>query len=332
MNNLSIIVPVYNKGKYLEICIRSILSQTVKDFELILVNDGSADNSAEICDAFQKADARVTVIHQQNQGVSAARNVGLNRATGKYIGFVDADDFLDADMYETLLKNAIEHSADISICGVRRVFPDKVEVYGGAGCVKTYTSREGISAFFKGEILMSNYDKIYKRDIVQDLRFVPALFEDTYYNFEAIRNAKVIVFDDAIKYNYMIRDNSHSMAAFNQKYMNTLIVSKKMVNICARESQVHFMEAKAFDFTTNMIMLNMILIESKGAHKKDLKIIMDNLSLYDTSFMAMEGVRSKYKIGYQLLLWSQTIYQQVLRLYSLYTKSEHLSRKQKSIA
>jgi len=116
---LSIIVPVYNKENYLGSCIQSILSQSFEDFELILVNDGSTDGSGPKCDYYESIDPRIQVFHQKNQGVSAARNLGINEASGNYIGFIDADDTIDIKMYEMLIKNALDNKSDISICRLR---------------------------------------------------------------------------------------------------------------------------------------------------------------------------------------------------------------------
>lgn len=110
---ISIIVPVYKVEKYLNKCISSILSQTFKDFELILVDDGSPDKCGEICDEYAKKDKRILVIHSQNKGAANARNLGLNTARGKYIGFVDSDDFIDSKMYEKLYKIIITENSDI---------------------------------------------------------------------------------------------------------------------------------------------------------------------------------------------------------------------------
>ena len=118
---LSIIVPIYNVEKYLDDCINSILSQTFKDFELILVNDGSTDNCGEICEKFKKLDSRIIVIHQENQGVSAARNTGISISTGEYIGFVDPDDTIKSDMYENLIKYSFNGSIDIVVCKIRTI-------------------------------------------------------------------------------------------------------------------------------------------------------------------------------------------------------------------
>lgn len=114
---ISIIVPVYKVEKYLPKCIESILAQTYQDIELILIDDGSPDGCPRICDEYAAKDSRIKVIHQKNSGVSAARNAGLEIAQGEYIGFVDPDDFVDSDMYGTMLKALIDSNSDLAICG-----------------------------------------------------------------------------------------------------------------------------------------------------------------------------------------------------------------------
>lgn len=117
---LSIIVPVYNVEHYLPQCIESILNQTFTDFELILIDDGSPDRCPQICDKYAQKDRRIVVIHQENAGVSAARNAGVKIAKGKYIGFVDSDDWIEAEMYENMMQVAIQDSLDVVVCGVRK--------------------------------------------------------------------------------------------------------------------------------------------------------------------------------------------------------------------
>lgn len=122
MKKISIIVPIYNAENHLEKCIKSILTQTVEDLELILVDDGSKDNSLNICNAYASRDSRVKVIHQKNAGVSAARNHGIEVAGGDYIGFVDSDDWIDAHMYERLLEEAKKTNADVVMCDATTVY------------------------------------------------------------------------------------------------------------------------------------------------------------------------------------------------------------------
>lgn len=329
MSELSIIVPVYNKTEYLDVCIESILSQSMTNFELILVNDGSTDDSGKKCDEFAKKDTRIIVIHQVNKGVSSARNAGLAVAKGQYIGFVDADDVLNTKMYEVLITNIKKHHADISICGVKRISPDKVQLFGGNKTIKVYNRDEGITGLFGGEILLSNYDKIYKRETVQGIYFAPdlSIFEDAYYNFEALKAANKTVYDDSILYDYMIRDNSLSQAAFNQKYMKPLLLTRNIVNICENELPDHVDEAKAFDFNINMINLNMILVESSKAHDKEYRIIKENLLHYADFYKGGRFVSKRYKYGYTLFRFSPFLYSSILKFYSALTKSEHINRK-----
>ena len=120
MELISVIVPVYKVEKYLRECVDSILAQTYTNLEIILVDDGSPDNCGKICDEYAQNDSRIKVIHQENGGLSAARNAGLDIATGKYIGFVDSDDYAELNMFEELHKRIIENNADLSICGVKK--------------------------------------------------------------------------------------------------------------------------------------------------------------------------------------------------------------------
>ena len=115
MPRLSIIVPIYNVEKYLSRCIESILNQTFKDFELILVNDGSTDNCKEICEKYKRMDSRIIVANKKNGGLSSARNLGIDISKGDYIGFVDSDDFIDVHMYEILLNTINAYDSDIVI-------------------------------------------------------------------------------------------------------------------------------------------------------------------------------------------------------------------------
>ena len=113
---ISIIIPVYNVEKYLDRCIDSIINQSLKDIEIILVDDGSPDNCPQLCDEWAKKDSRIKVIHKENAGLGMARNTGMQHATGEYIAFIDSDDYVDLDMYAKLLEKAELHNADIVYC------------------------------------------------------------------------------------------------------------------------------------------------------------------------------------------------------------------------
>ena len=128
-NKISVIIPVYNLEKYLARTLDSVLAQTYKNLEIILVNDGSADESPAIMEYYASLDSRIKTIHKENGGVTSARLSGVGAATGDWIGFVDGDDLIEPEMFERLIKNALHYQADISHCGYQMVFPSRVDYY-----------------------------------------------------------------------------------------------------------------------------------------------------------------------------------------------------------
>lgn len=213
MPEISIIVPVYNVENYIHKCIDSILNQTFSDFELILVDDGSTDDSGKICDEYKLKDNRVIVIHKENSGVSSARNVGIDKSTGKFLGFVDSDDYIKKDMYETLYKDIKEFDADISVCQIydeyvtscksRAVESDKIK-----RCVL-----DNITAFklsiMRNIIGVNVYNKLYKKKLFDNYRYPEGkTTEDAFITPMLIFNSKRISYNSLPKYFYVHRKNS----------------------------------------------------------------------------------------------------------------------------
>ena len=152
MPKVSIIIPVYNVEKFLPRCLNSLTNQTLKDIEIICINDGSTDNSPKILEEYKNKDNRVVVINQENSGVSASRNSGMKIAKGEYIGFVDSDDWVDLDFFEKLYNSAIKNGADIAVGGIIRTKPNK---------------RTTLLEFPKEEIMEDIYRKIELADIFE---------------------------------------------------------------------------------------------------------------------------------------------------------------------
>ena len=159
MNDLiSVVVPAYNIENYIERCIKSILNQTYSNIEVIIVDDGSTDNTGSIIDKYALKDHRVIPLHKENGGVSSARMEGIDRAKGEWIGFVDGDDVIEENMYEVLLNNAIEYNADISHCGYQMVFPDgHVDYYYGTKKISEQNKRQGLIDLIKGDFIEPGY-------------------------------------------------------------------------------------------------------------------------------------------------------------------------------
>ncbi len=161
---ISVIVPVYNVEEYIHRCIDSILAQTFKEFELILVDDGSPDQSGKICDEYALIDSRIKVIHKKNGGLSDARNAGLEVAQGEYIGFVDSDDFIESDMYEKLLEACKENSSQIAMCGRYNVLGEELHPLFSFEGHMIWESREAIGNLLTwNNIDSSACDKLFMR-------------------------------------------------------------------------------------------------------------------------------------------------------------------------
>jgi hypothetical protein len=176
---------------------------------------------------------------------------------------------------------------------------------------------------------MSTYEKLFRKELVSDINYRPALFEDTFYNFEALMRAEKTVFDGSLKYKYIIRDNSISMAAYGPKYLNITFLSKEMVDICEQRFKDHLDEAKSFDFNQNMFVLNLILLDSQKNNLSDYKQVVTNLKQYLGYYATGKHIKMRYKLGYSLFRISPRLYTKFLNFYVNSSHSEHLERKGK---
>jgi len=326
MAYLSIIVPVYNKENYIDACIESILNQSFTDFELIIVNDGSTDSSALKCKKYAAQDSRVVVIDQPNAGVSSARNRGLSIAKGAYTGFVDGDDLIDSDMYELLVKNARTFEADISACRIRTIFPNKSispnETAGPISCNR----HESLLKFFKGDMDMNLNNKIYRTDIARTILFTGHIYEDILYMCKAFLQGGSAVIENVVKYNYVIRDNSVSMSKFNKKYFETVGVSAEMLALVAKERADIITEAQVFDVTTNISLLNLLLVVGKNQYADQYQAVVKRLKGYENLFRRTGLIRQKHRYAFRLFSLSPDLYAGLMYLYCRVTRSEVVKR------
>ena len=201
--NLSIIVPIYNVEKQLDVCINSILNQTFSNFELILVDDGSPDNCGKICDEYKKKDNRITVIHKKNGGLSDARNAGLDIAKGKYIGFVDSDDIIHPRMYEILFQCINKSDSDIAQCK----FKIHLDKYNQT--FEEYDNKTAIIDMIdNNKINVNSWNKLYKCELFETLRFPKGkIHEDEFLTYKLLYNSKNIAYIDEELYYYYQNDN-----------------------------------------------------------------------------------------------------------------------------
>lgn len=251
MPELSIIVPVYKVEPYLRRCIDSILAQTFRDFELILIDDGSPDNCGAICDEYAAKDSRIIVIHQKNQGVSAARNAGLDIAKGTYLGFVDSDDWIEPEMYETMIATAKEKQVDVVACSCRMW--DENGNTLGVELDKTgeYVGDELLSTIFVPPFNMGHvcWNKLYKTKVIQDCRFIQnvPIGEDGIYTFMCFSLCKSAVKIPSCLYNLFVNTQSvtRQAASISTNAYNILESRSLLLSMTKRHSRE--IQAKAID-------------------------------------------------------------------------------------
>lgn len=235
---VSIIIPVYNTEKYLKRCLDSISSQTYKNLEIILVNDGSTDNSYDICISYQKKDSRYNIINKSNGGVSSARNEGIKIASGEYICFFDSDDEIEHNMIEKLLKNFIDYNVDLSICDYN-ILNNKIKKKSQ---IKSFliSSKE---EYHKNYKIYQGYlwNKMFKTSIVKQISFDNDIHccEDELFITKYVEFCKTFFYDNTKLYNYYIRSNSSS---------GTQKINKRQVTkIIARERELEILKKYDFD-------------------------------------------------------------------------------------
>lgn len=228
---VSLVIPVYNIKDYLSICIESILNQTYENFEVILIDDGSKDGSSELCDSFK--DKRIRVLHQENMGVSTARNVGLQHAKGEAVMFVDGDDFLDLQMIEQLVRR---FTADIDIVSCRYVsfhegeqpkalFSDDDEIVSGTDAVN--------DLLYQRKIVNGPFGKLYRRSLFDTVAFHKdiAFAEDLLMNFEVIEKSRKVIVSNAAFYFYLLRKDSAINKKFSQKRMDGIKAVERILEL-----------------------------------------------------------------------------------------------------
>ena len=207
---ISVIIPVYKVEKYLEKCIESIIKQTYTNLQIILVDDGSPDNCGKICDEYAKKDSRIEVIHKINGGLSDARNVGINRANGRYIGFVDSDDYIKEDMYEKLINLIKEYNADVSICNLYDVIDGKEYVRNKDNGIHEYSRIDILKEILLDKNIQSYaWNKLYKKELFDEIKYpIGKKYEDIGTTFYLFEKCNKIVVTSEPEYYYLNRADS----------------------------------------------------------------------------------------------------------------------------
>ena len=228
---ISIIVPIYNVEKYLNKCIESIVNQTYENIEIILIDDGSNDNSGIICDEYAKKDNRIIVVHKGNGGVSSARNKGLKIAKGEWISFVDADDWIEQTFCQTLLNKVTQEQADIALCGYNRITDNRIEKINANNQEVFLNSNEYLVKSLNPQTGFGFcHMKLIKKEVLKSISFNERIEvgEDALFNIQLSTYIKKAVFLKQPLYNYRI-NNQSVVKRYDENYANKYLKSMKIL-------------------------------------------------------------------------------------------------------
>lgn len=265
---ISVIIPVYNVAAYLPQCMESLLCQSYRALEILLIDDGSTDSSGALCDAYAAKDRRIRVIHKENGGAASAKNTGLRYATGEYLSFVDSDDYLEPDAYAFLVEQLEEHDADVIQSGYRDVFPDHSEDRVTSAEVCQYEPAEYLRRFTWDWTCALLWDKLYRRAVFEGIFFEEGhVIDDEFFTYQGIMNARQVVFVPGIVYNYRQRRSGvmRSPESAQRIMMDRLAyLSQRRKNVISRYPELR----RAFD--VNYLDLMLFLASSPFATRESL--------------------------------------------------------------
>lgn len=298
---ISIIVPVYNVKNYIEKCLDSICGQTYRNLEVIVVDDGSTDGSGALCDAYARKDNRIRVVHRENGGLSAARNEGLDMATGEYIGFVDSDDWIDPDMYQFLYDLLVTHDADVSVCSHYVESPRKIKIKYASDQVLDLSMPDAIRLLVEDNIIRNYaWDKLYKRSLFDDgLRFPQnRWFEDLAIMYRVFYRTRKVVMKGHPKYHYMIRTDSITGSKYNPEKEYHMFRAVYEQNIFIQEKGI-WEKTPIFVIRRGVHLIDHImLVPPSTVTEEIIKDVLDKMHRYD-------GVASRQLgIGYAIKRWA----------------------------
>ena len=314
MNDLiSVVIPIYNMEKYLKKCVDSVLNQTYVNMEILLIDDGSTDNSPKICDEYLNTDKRIQVFHKSNGGLSDAKNFGIKKSKGKYITFVDSDDWIERDMYKEMLLKMKKNDADISICGR---FID----YENGKSIKWYNSNEMqmnkeesliyLNSFYNFD--MASWDKIYKRELFDGIEFpFGKKCEDAYTTYLLFAKSDKIIYVPECFYHYFQRNGSISRnAEINMDYIYA--AREQMMYLNKYLPEISYVGETNYAFSVKA--MYQVSIERKIKINDEFKILKKDIKKYTKNVIQNRYIGIKKKVTFILFAYLSVLYSLLLKI------------------
>lgn len=317
---ISVIVPCYNVAEFIPRCLNSILSQTYNNIEIIAVNDGSTDYTAQTLNEYAKKHSNIKVIHKENGGVTSARLRGVREASGEWIGFVDSDDEIEPEMYERLLRNAEKYNAQISHCGYQMIFADgRVHYFHNTGKVVALDNQAGVKALLDGSMIEPGLcNKLFHKTLLHSLfqkHSVPTdikINEDLLMNYYLFSEAEISVFDDFCPYHYIVRDTSASRTTINR---NKIYDPIKVKTIIRSHSNEDIQKYATIAYVNTCINIYNMLLTADEKYKVDMVYVRKLLSGETSMFTQLSRKR---RIMAWLIVKLPLIYKPIFKIYSSY--------------
>lgn len=317
MKEISVIVPVYNVEKYLEKCVDSILSQTFKDFEVILVDDGSKDRCGIICDKYESLDNRVKVIHKTNGGLSSARNSGLEIASGEYVAFVDSDDWIDKSMYKELYNEAKKHNADIVQCKFIKAKDENVSIYNNeSNEAEVIRNLEALCNLYNEKCIETvvTWNKLYRRYLFNDIVFPNGkIHEDQFTTYKLLYKANKVVLVDKELYYYRQTPNSIMNSDFNMSRLDFLEALDQRMEFFKKINN-EFLYKQTIKTYVNVLKEYYFKCQNSKNEEQILKIIREKYKKKFIEYMNNNEVGFKDKVINTIFLISPGIYKNMKKM------------------
>ena len=318
---ISVIVPAFNVESTIIRTLDSILAQTYPEIEVIVVDDGSGDETGRVIDNYVSQHKRFMAIHTKNQGVTVARLTGVAQASGEWIGFVDGDDEIEPDMYELLLKNAERYGADISHCGYQMIFADgRISFFHNTGCLVQQDRTTGLKDLLDGSMVEPGLcNKLFRKTLFQSLLHTTVMDrsikinEDLLTNYILFSKANMSVFQDICKYHYLVRSTSASRASLNQHKIFDPIRVKQLI----LDMKINGMTeaAKKAYIGTCVNVYNSLVVDKSSQFAREQKMVWNLVKEHKTWIPLLSR---KQQILARLILYWPTGYKPIYRFYAKY--------------
>ena len=313
---ISVVIPLYNVDRYLSRCLDSVVAQTYKNLEILLIDDGSTDRGPSICDEYATKDSRIVVVHKENGGLSDARNKGIDKMTGAYVTFIDSDDYVDEDYVETLYNMIAEDNTKLSICSHRVLYDTGKIIEKATGERSVLDSKTVLERILYDEgIDLSSWAKLYSSELFMDVRFpVGRVFEDSATTYKLVDLCDRVSLNSVSKYNYMIRSNSISTSKFTSKKMDLITATDEMTAYIAGK----FPDLqKACDRRLMYAYLSTLsqLVKDKSKHKEE-SVLMNYINSNKKRVLKDRRIPKRDRVALYSLFGGIRSYRIVWKLYS----------------